>query len=775
MRQLLKITMLAMLGTSAMVANGIESRVQLIPAATGKVCDDMPSRVQSALKAGKLTEQQTRHLLPKSEWPATIKELPTCFAVSDDYNVTKSPLRDPASGGDEGEDPLAIDCNLNISWDAEKYSPSVLLLFNKDEGYKYYIDELTAPEGSKVGIKVRPGVYDVYVSFWCTESYNGLHSQVIMENVQVPQAGEIAIGSDLIDTRLKVNGVWPDGEPMVVPYIKILDEEPWGEVISEGNVEGTAGYAVLYHEDYGRISEMTISGGAYYSYDSDDPDARWDVYDYIGNSLSSKYKWITHRVAGKIGSEVPVYLMQSCEVVQNGELVNSATDYVTLTDNLLGHTPAYDPDNASGLYGKAEITIAEDNELDAGLEAVLKNPACEIMVCADTDKFDFEKYGVVYRLLINELVEKKVVDYGDGNTEEFYVCYTMEGAPFMLHNGEKHYTYYPRISPACVTSTVNREEYPKFWNADAVYRFAEDDVKVLAGESSPYMTFANNVSKVESDRDPGKVLNYNFLYHGWEGILGEQRIIDQQNQKVEFYQDGELVKEAQTDVLEWGREWRDTDHEPCELEYRYENRNFEHDGIAGLNRTVITSHWGQEDCVAPSLHFMSLREKKTGAINDKFERADEGELIFAGGDFNSFDDGRWYYVCEPMNVKVECAPTGTSDWQELTATEEPEKVDVSRGFGHFYRVALGDVNKGNGNGWYDVRFTLTDLSGNKQEQLISPLFKIGGGSGVSDIVDEDPAASVQYFTLTGIRVGNPDAKGIYIERRGKRAVKKVVR
>ncbi len=149
---------------------------------------------------------------------------------------------------------------------------------------------------------------------------------------------------------------------------------------------------------------------------------------------------------------------------------------------------------------------------------------------------------------------------------------------------------------------------------------------------------------------------------------------------------------------------------------------------------------------------MLIFKNSDGAITDHFATGEEGIIEFSAGDFNWVNEGG-YYTCDEADVKLEYAAYGEDNFMPLEVEDIPENFFMP-GFGYFYRGSLADVTMPTSNGWYDLRFTLTDKAGNEMVQRISPAFKIEGNT------------SVGAVTIDGIKVwsanGNIFANGAEI-------------
>ena len=124
--------------------------------------------------------------------------------------------------------------------------------------------------------------------------------------------------------------------------------------------------------------------------------------------------------------------------------------------------------------------------------------------------------------------------------------------------------------------------------------------------------------------------------------------------------------------------------------------------------------------------------------------------------------------CEKMYKE-----TGNEDWNELTVEEVPE-LFLEPGWGYFYRGSLAAVTGQGEKGWFDLRFRLQDASGNWQEQVVSPAFRIDdlAYSSVATITPSK-AGDNTIYNLAGQRMRsdiNTLPHGVYIIG-GKKVVK----
>lgn len=161
-----------------------------------------------------------------------------------------------------------------------------------------------------------------------------------------------------------------------------------------------------------------------------------------------------------------------------------------------------------------------------------------------------------------------------------------------------------------------------------------------------------------------------------------------------------------------------------EIELLLTNSNIEIDGLSGKNITKINYNASQAD-IPPSIQAIQFRTS-SDEITNRFQSAALGTLRFAAGDFNlEFNEaGNGFYTYnEGNNVELYYSPYNQNNWTGIELTKYPEHFFMPA-FGDYYEASLANVHVPTENLWFDVKIICTDTAGNKQEQIISPAFKI---------------------------------------------------
>ncbi len=282
---------------------------------------------------------------------------------------------------------------------------------------------------------------------------------------------------------------------------------------------------------------------------------------------------------------------------------------------------------------------------------------------------------------------------------------------------------------------------------------------------------ALNTQKFDTPQGPGAVTTPLYL-----GIGGEMRLVDDAPLKVTVTADGEVICDNYARYVEimQGRPF-DADGVKSKIRTVFTNTNIEVDGIPGSNVTEFTYDENNSDWWVPTLQMLHYRNA-AGQITNRFDRAEDGSIEFAGGDFTQGGDpsaNEMWYTESQAQVKVEYAPRGQNDFSELESAEIPEMYFMP-GFGHFYRVNLGQVCRPSTDQWYDLRVTMTDDAGNTMTQTISPAFKINMAGGVDAVAADSNAGVVARYTLQGVRVDRPAPGQLIIERLADGTARKIL-
>ncbi|MBD5355473.1 MAG: T9SS type A sorting domain-containing protein [Bacteroides sp.] len=249
------------------------------------------------------------------------------------------------------------------------------------------------------------------------------------------------------------------------------------------------------------------------------------------------------------------------------------------------------------------------------------------------------------------------------------------------------------------------------------------------------------------DYNWGKGFSFSFI-----GRLGENRGVDMLVTEGRVSVDDAVPSDEVMEGLQWG-----SLPEEGKIDFVFTDTNVAIDGIPGKNVTRIGFDLSRSDWQPPTLQIVRFVDKEDN-FTDRYATGEDGVIEFYGGDFNFEYNPETYnswYTEEPAaEVKVEYAPYDTDFFLPLEVENVAER-DFMPGFGTYYRGSLASVDRKSENGWFDVRITLTDATGNFQEQTLSPAFKIDASVGVETVIAPEIAIAVTNGVITVCGCENP--------------------
>ena len=290
----------------------------------------------------------------------------------------------------------------------------------------------------------------------------------------------------------------------------------------------------------------------------------------------------------------------------------------------------------------------------------------------------------------------------------------------------------------------------------------------MDGNSTPMLTFVGSQYEGPCPEDFADIMfDYGIFNVGYMGRQCEYRETDLQLANVTYTKEGNVFK------------------------YLFENKAALIDGeVEGCNITELGSDFSAQDIYPPTVQYLMFYNKG-GYVTDRFANPEDGSFGFYAGDFYAvFNEDYTEFQMDanvPATLKVEYAPFRSDEWKEMIF-EEDKDMFFMPGFGYRYRGNLEMVEEKSGNGWFDMRFTLKDDTGNWQIQTLSPAFRIDSADasvgGVFDdsldvrIVGRDiivPAGASVYDISGLLSDGRDVAPGVYIVRKNDKVTKIVVR
>lgn len=612
-----------------------------------------------------------------------------------------------------------VNVTFELKYSPDKYVPSYFAAYNSDVTIEeYYMGE------DKFVMSVSKGEYDFICDFWKMEETGMSLAHIIKELITVNKDTTLVFDVADITKHIVIESYNPVGE---LCYASKYDKESY-EIVEEGTVDDMMIQSSIILKGFGFISQSTGNTGSVAIGEKD----RSSYYDFYVNELSNRYILAQTRTAIKDG----VFYVNkfTTEGTITSKLKNDPNEFYLyeedfkfspLGENNKQHFPLV---SVSSLYnnievGKTEVSFFEDdyfgsNKFKAYIDAYKENTQND------------HKYDVMIYPKIEDYTYSYVMSYPVGDTirKDTIVSdiYNIGLSVLICETGieyvNKGHDIYGNYAFQIPEEDGDIFEYP----GHPAFSYTDTQKTGIYGNSSPINAFMAQNSFNEYFN-----WKYSYLSPCYIGRLGEIRMSDLYALKMSLKYNGEEVLANFNQLDSLMTAWAEEKQPYGEIDLTLTNENVDVDGIPGYNLTRIIYDQRKEDWTAPTLQMLHFKNTD-GMITDRFDVPQDGILEFCGGDFNYHNENnRFYFDCKEQTVAVAYSPYGKDSWTELAVDEIPELYRMP-GFGYFYRGSLECVNRESSNGWYDLKITLTDASGNTQEQTISPAFRIGDVTGVSE-------------------------------------------
>lgn len=653
-----------------------------------------------------------------------------------------------------------VDVKFDLKFDEENYSLSMINIYNtKGEALiRWYSDV------EENILNVPADVYDICCVLFPNRSFDNVTPESIWlfkEKVNISKDTIITFDAAEATNVINIEQYNKSGEL----YKPVSIDLNTGNILDPGNVSSIYCWSSIFPKDY-------CYDGLLYTY-SGSQDLLWGGFDDYQfniktNEVSDRITFTFTRVVIDKENNIFVnkYVQEGCN--NSITLKNNPDNYVCYTEKFIP-TLAGKETGSYGMPGLDLTILCNDKEQDGiyfypGKSSGESKNDVSLYIDAVKTSETGHSYDVMAAPMFGDELNMSVMEYPmeDGtvirDTTYSYSCIT--GLPIYTDGKNTEYVRTPNYSFRKPINGGDAIMYP----GHEAFSFTNENKGMLYGASAPFCNF--EMTSFFSENLNATMFYYNPLYIGQ---MGEQRGTDlNYTQTTVKFNNNEVYDGDYYGVREFTYNWATSSHEKGVFDLTFTNSNIEVDGLAGKNVTHIIYDEQKEDAMAPVLQMLQFRSTDD-VVTNSFENPKDGILQFAGGDFvyNEIPgtDINWY-DCKEQAVAVAYSPYGQDSWTELAVDEIPELYRMP-GFGYFYRGSLESVNRESSNGWYDLKITLTDASGNMQEQTISPAFRIGNVTGVSETlqstmslrhvgrllyVDGVDSAGVSVYTADGMCV-----------------------
>lgn len=295
--------------------------------------------------------------------------------------------------------------------------------------------------------------------------------------------------------------------------------------------------------------------------------------------------------------------------------------------------------------------------------------------------------GVIYYMKGNPI-------YSDGNGG---ILYGSGDVSFNSH-GNPNYAVLPFLSDDYY---VQADHQTKLFPIHPKFSFDKS--------TSPNVILGNNVPITVTGFENGK------LKIADKGRYGETRETDYLATQIELKQNGNSIFSGYLEDF--------TSSLPStgQIEIILTNPNILIEGLEGKNTTTISYNGSDLPPTLQHLQFRNLNDQ----VTDIFDSTQSATVRLAAGDFKYNSNGTdGYFTYEAGNtVTLFYSKHSENNWATLGITKYPEYFQMPA-FGDYYEGSLVGIQKESQDAWFDIKTICTDPNGNKQEQIISPAFKV---------------------------------------------------
>lgn len=572
--------------------------------------------------------------------------------------------------------------------------------------------------------QVPAGTYDVYTQYYSyVEGWNGF-ANLVHEDIEVNGNVEVRFSPEELTEKVVIKPMLRNGKEAVLPLYNDLDEEPWYEIDYS---DATADFSYLNYVFFREGCEMLSAG---YSV-SDIRIQGWnEETTFLSNKLSDKYHYIFQYFLEDMNGEVQITTTDMIGA-ESGVVNNYTENFVKYPVPAFSKTPLYKEYGIEKFNTSIQgiLWINDIQQGGGGMYLSSLSPDVYYAIQPVGDNINLKA-----PVRSTSIQAEKTVTFQEEDEGEIYewtetLRAEMPGLPALYNGSDWEYINQNHSECGNFSYQVPEEgpivEYPGVPS----YCYFSDQITQPIGNSSPILVTMTQVNEY-----PDATI---FLIdpQAYIGRYGEVRNCDQWNLHTLVTLNGEKVFDSDSGEYldDWCIENSLDGHEKGIIEATFTNRNILVDeAIPGFNVTTMKVDERNDDVCTPTTQ-MLIFKNTDGEITDRFNKGEEGIIEFSAGDFNWHDtDTKWYYSCDEADVTVEYAAYGENNFMPLEVEEIPENYYMP-GFGYFYRGSLADVTMPTSNGWYDLRFTLTDKSGNEMVQHISPAFKIDTNTRVNAV------------------------------------------
>ena len=657
---------------------------------------------------------------------------------------------------------------INLEYDESQFASPFMAYIVSSDAYAIVFD--SELEGKMQG-QVPVGTYDIVAFFQkdMTQYYT------IKEQVEVSGDVNITLNPAECTNHISFKNYGPDGELQKLGLGHT--DERTGEWIhdEDGDIDILHVTDCIYLKG---ITGFATWGWGFIGDVSEEQERTCPQLDIYVNDVSDRYLFAQSRLAffeeiGQYGKLTSYLTWLSTDDVNSGEVANDPAEYVKCSD-IYKYTPYGQNVNGEGFETVLWITIngVYDSYSSSylGYFASKQNETYANETWVNIPERDMH-YPQLELLMQTNFVdyEGMIANQWTGEQQLGFKGWTL-GTPVCVKDGQLE-----RQNFGHQLKTDNGLEPNRIYLKDMGIVMGERRFSYVFSPSPIMLTYpVEQAQGYINDNCPINAVNViNYENNGLINLVGLDNCYVGRNGETRWCNEGlSYTIKCNGEILETPQF---NPNEKANYEMTMTNPNIEVDGLPGHNTTTVYFDQNQEDMTPPSIEMLHFKDAD-GKITDRFATATGGTMEFYASDFHYHyypDLRNGVFECQPVEVVVEYAPYGTEDWNELTVEEIPEFYQEP-GWGYFYRGSLAGVTGEGLNGWFDLRFRLEDASGNWQDQVVSPAFRIDDQAYSSvATVGSYNAREVARYNLAGQRV-DANATGVVIIKMSDGTARKVI-
>lgn len=625
---------------------------------------------------------------------------------------------------------------VNLAVDYVKWAPQSVVAYAPGGIQVWFSSEDEAPV--KVSSSVPDGTYQVigYFDQLDEEGYSVGAAMVVAEDVVVSGASSITLDPETATQTIMAQPMNKAGQPFEMTQLGFVNtpDGPDIQVFKEGNVGNDVELRnCLYHKDLGELFWAGVSsGGSDFIGTEDYPDEGGTPFYEMGalkvNPTSNNFMIITNFRANPDGV---------CTFLEMGQ---KGTSSATLT-------------NGSAALVESEVELSHTGlaALSPFAKHISENPM-SINIMHDYKGMSFSSLDFK-ELPVGEATisycngaSSVIADYvatAEGELEDYIYTFTSDttyDGDWMWVTEEKTYSslFAPKIELA--TGKMLNLTSGEYYTSTATPAALADRVPAALRHSAADIDYDLGTSPAycpvipRSYKEGNVGLLYPFGIFGY-GYAGESTGVYNSLSVPEIVYAGKAVDydvEYYSDFWSggfagWCYDWNQTNPAPGPYSFRFESPMVV-DDLNGKLAIRYEFDNSREDCVPPGLQYMQLLDDE-GKVNYGTDTKNGAKLLLMAGDFKWIggEDGHLEYAADCM-PRVDYAPFGIEMWETMQLTKKADAYDC---FGALYEADLAQVSMKAPDGWFSVKISMKDASGNINEQIIAPAFQIDEQAGVA--------------------------------------------